>query len=156
MNSKTKIVVLRRRELLIGMIAVIAAIVLLIVLIAAFLGKEENPAESTVSKSAKSVSANVTASYTPGVYTASVTLNGNPVDIQVTVDKNNINSIEIVNMSDSVATMYPMLETSFQELSAAVIQNGSTKNITYASENKYTATMLLNAIQAALDKCTIQ
>lgn len=36
-------------------------------------------------------------------------LDGNPVDIKVTLDKNNINNIELVNLSDSVTTMYPML-----------------------------------------------
>lgn len=172
MNSKTKIVVLRRRELLIGAIAAAAIIVLLIVLIVSFMSKGNDSSGNSVTtpksgsyqsssvntggQSAKSVSANVSDTYTPGVYTASLTLNGNPVDIQVTVDKNHINNIEIVNMSDSVTTMYPMLETSFAELANAVMESGSTKNITYSAENKYTSTMLLNAIQAALDKCTIQ
>ena len=79
-------------------------------------------------------------------------LNGNPVDIQVTVDSDNINSIELVNMSESVQTMYPMLAPSFDEIKNAVIQRGTTADITYDSSNKYTASLLLGAIQNALDK----
>ena len=90
------------------------------------------------------------------VYRAGVSLNGNAVDIEVTVDKNRIQNIALVNLSEPVTTLYPSLESTFSELCASVIESGSTKNITYPAENKYTATMLLNAIQTALDKCTIQ
>ena len=90
------------------------------------------------------------------VFTAGVSLNGNAVDIEVTVDKNSIQNIALVNLSEPVTTLYPSLESTFSELCASVIESGSTKNITYPAENKYTATMLLNAIQTALDKCTIQ
>ena len=147
MNSKTKIIVLHRRELLIGAIAAVIAILLLIFMISSLAGGSKDAAASSVN-GAKSVSA--------GVYRAGVSLNGNAVDIEVTVDKNRIQNIALVNLSEPVTTLYPSLESTFSELCASVIESGSTKNITYPAENKYTATMLLNAIQTALDKCTIQ
>lgn len=155
MNSKTKIIVLHRRELLIGAIAAVIAIILLIFMIVSFAGGSEDVTTGSV-KGAKSVSAGVSACYTPGIYRASVSLDGNAVDIEVTVDKNSIKNIALVNLSEPVTTLYPSLESTFSELCASVIENGSAKNITYPAENKYTATMLLNAIQAALDKCTVQ
>ena len=90
--------------------------------------------------------------YSPGVYTSSILLNGTPIDIQVTVDSDNINNIEMVNLSESVQTMYPMLNSSFDEIKTDVINNGSTDNITYNASSKYTATMLLSAIDSALAK----
>ncbi len=147
MNSKTKIIVLHRRELLIGAIAAVIAILLLIFMISSLAAGSKDAAASSVN-GAKSVSA--------GVYRAGVSLNGNAVDIEVTVDKNRIQNIALVNLSEPVTTLYPSLESTFSELCASVIESGSTKNITYPAENKYTATMLLNAIQTALDKCTIQ
>ena len=153
MNSKTKIIVLHRRELLIGAIAAVIAILLLIFMISSLAGGSKDAAASSVN-GAKSVSAGVSACYTPGVYRAGVSLNGNAVDIEVTVDKNRIQNIALVNLSEPVTTLYPSLESTFSELCASVIESGSTKNITYPAENKYTATMLLNAIQTALDKCT--
>ena len=83
---------------------------------------------------------------------SSILLNGTPIDIQVTVDSDNINNIEMVNLSESVQTMYPMLNSSFDEIKTAVINNGSTDNITYNAGSKYTATMLLSAIDSALAK----
>jgi len=164
MNSKTKIIVIRMRWLLIGgitFLALLIGVVLFIIASANDSGSSSsknnrndskgnnNPAKTTASE-------NITHTYTPGVYSASITLNGNPVDIQVTVDKNNINSIDLIHVSDAVTTMYPLLQTNFDEISKSVIETGSTQNITYSSDNKYTATMLLNAIQSALDKCTVK
>lgn len=159
MSSNTKIVVIHMKELIIGAAIAVAVIILLIFTIVSLSGKSRSTGNTTGSKvsSAKTTSStNIKNTYTPGVYTTSITLNGNPVDIQVTVDKDNINSIEMVNVSEAITTMYPMLQNSFQELADSVIQNGSTQNITYNSDNKYTSTMLLNAIQTTLDKATIQ
>ena len=64
----------------------------------------------------------------------------------------NINNIELVNLSESVQTMYPMLTSSFGDIKKAVMESGSTANITYDSANKYTSSLLLGAIQSALDK----
>ena len=78
-------------------------------------------------------------------------LDGNPVDIQVTVDSSNINSIELVNLSESITTMYPKLTTSFDEVAAKVMEAGTT-NITYDSANRYTYSVFIEAISAALKK----
>lgn len=45
--------------------------------------------------------------------------------------------------------MYPMPVPSFDEIKNAVIQRGTTADITYNSSNKYTANLLLGAIQNA-------
>jgi uncharacterized protein with FMN-binding domain len=76
--------------------------------------------------------------------------------VQVTVDKNNINSIEMVNLSDSVTTMYPLIENVFNDIANEVIKNGTIQNISYKADNKYTSTMILKAIGEALDKCTVR
>ena len=89
--------------------------------------------------------------FCPGVYTASILLDGNPVDIQVTVDSSNINSIELVNLSESITTMYPKLATSFDEVASKVMEAGTT-NITYDSANRYTYSVFIEAISAALKK----
>ena len=214
MNQKTKILVIRKKEIIIGSIVAIAALIALIFFIITFFNKSEadnmqntpkqnstsqntnqgihnslsgssstslldatmsgqpesasdnssgqsatSANSSTNNQSANSTVTNsdsITYTYTPGVYTASMSLNGTPVDVQVTVDKHNINSIDLVQVSETVTTMYPMLTENFEQLSVAVMQSGSTKNIAYDAENKYTSTMLLNAIQAALDKCTVK
>ena len=155
--SQTKIVVIPFKKLLIG--AVIAAIIIAFIIFAVIrLGSNSSdnsrnttkPKSSTVNASASS---NIETpldnadapKFCPGVYTASILLDGNPVDIS------NINSIELVNLSESITTMYPKLTTSFDEVAAKVMEAGTT-NITYDSANRYTYSVFIEAISAALKK----
>ena len=137
------------------MVCVIAALIILAAIFI-FGGSSSDAAKSTgvnISTSTDTVKKNTSCpTYSPGVYTPSILLNGTPIDIQVTVDSDNINNIEMINLSESVQTMYPMLNSSFDEIKTAVINNGSTDNITYNAGSKYTATMLLSAIDSALAK----
>lgn len=154
MSGSTRIVVIPLKNLII-MVCVIAALIILAAIFI-FGGSSSDAAKSTgvnISTSTDTVKKNTSCpTYSPGVYTSSILLNGTPIDIQVTVDSDNINNIEMVNLSESVQTMYPMLNSSFDEIKTAVINNGSTDNITYNAGSKYTATMLLSAIDSALAK----
>jgi uncharacterized protein with FMN-binding domain len=93
-----------------------------------------------------------TALYTPGVYTSSIWLDNSPVSVKVTVDENNINGIDLSYTDEAITTMYPMLGSCFNELAAEVCSKNSTKNITYSTENRYTAAVILKGIEASLDK----
>ena len=146
MSGPTKILVIPLKKLIITICAIAAFIIIAVIYILSCKEPKDNSANSVKNK--------ITATYSPGVYTSSLMLNGTPVDIQVTVDSDNINNIELINLSDSVQTMYPMLTSSFNELKNAVIENGTTTNVTYDYTNKYTANMLLSAIQCALDKAS--
>lgn len=154
MSGSTRIVVIPLKKLII-MVCVIATLIILAAIFI-FGGSSSDAAKSTgvnISTSTDTVKKNTSCpTYSPGVYTSSILLNGTPIDIQVTVDSDNINNIEMVNLSESVQTMYPMLNSSFDEIKTAVINNGSTDNITYNAGSKYTATMLLSAIDSALAK----
>ena len=154
MSGSTRIVVIPLKKLIV-MVCVIAALIILAAIFI-FGGSSSDAAKSTgvnISTSTETVKKNTSCpTYSPGVYTSSILLNGTPIDIQVTVDSDNINNIEMVNLSESVQTMYPMLNSSFDEIKTAVINNGSTDNITYNAGSKYTATMLLSAIDSALAK----
>lgn len=154
MSGSTRIVVIPLKKLIV-MVCVIAALIILAAIFI-FGGSSSDAAKNTgvnISTSTDTVKKNTSCpTYSPGVYTSSILLNGTPIDIQVTVDSDNINNIEMVNLSKSVQTMYPMLNSSFDEIKTAVINNGSTDNITYNAGSKYTATMLLSAIDSALAK----
>lgn len=154
MSGSTRIVVIPLKKLIV-MVCVIAALIILAAIFI-FGGSSSDAAKSTgvnISTSTDTVKKNTSCpTYSPGVYTSSILLNGTPINIQVTVDSDNINNIEMVNLSESVQTMYPMLNSSFDEIKTAVINNGSTDNITYNAGSKYTATMLLSAIDSALAK----
>ena len=111
-----------------------------------FLPKEEKKETmSTITQTTEN-------SYVPGVYTTSLILNDNVVEIEVTVDEKNINSIRLVNLDEAVATMYPLIQPSFEDLADQIIKNQSLEGITYADDSKYTSMILLDAITSSLNK----
>ena len=143
MSSKTKIVVLHLKELIYTGIFVVLGILFLILMIVMFLPKT----------AAKETSASANTAV-PGVYTTSLIINDNVVDVEVTVDENNINDIQIVNLDEAVTTMFPLIEPVFDDLAEKILKTQSLENITYADDNKYTSTVLLNAIKASLQKAS--
>lgn len=145
MSSKTKIVVLHLKEVIYTGIFALLGILFIILLIIMFLPGKES----------KTSVPNTTSSYIPGVYTTSLVLNDNTIDIEVVVDESNINSIRIVNLSESIATMYPLIEPSLDDLVQQIYEKQSLEGITYAEENKYTSLVLLDAIRTSLEKAVI-
>ncbi len=88
MNSQTRIIVIRLKETIITAVIVLAIIILLLMLILSFTngGKDSAVAANT---------SNTSSSYIPGVYTSSITLGGNPIEVQVSLDENHINDIQL-------------------------------------------------------------
>jgi uncharacterized protein with FMN-binding domain len=144
LSSKTKIVVLRMKELIYTGIFVALGILLILLLVFMF-----------APKGAKTDTTDTSDQYIPGVYTSSIMLNGNAVDIAVTVDKNSISSIQMVNVNEMVATMYPLMEPAVENLAEQIISSQSLENITYPDENQYTSIIILDAVSRALDKAAI-
>ncbi len=141
MSSSTKIVVLKLKELVIAcVLAVLAVILLVLFIIHITSGTRKMPDEATLG------------TFTPGVYTTSVILSGNTMELAVTVDSDTVKSIRLVNTSETVETMYPLISSSLEALEKQVREKGSTDGITYSADAKYTSIVLINAIDTALDK----
>lgn len=140
MQSDTRIFVFRLRQLLTAL--AVAVILILTAILAVF----------QFIPSKKDVQTSPASAYTAGVYTSSITLNNQSVDIQVVVDKDHIKSASIVNLDESVAAMYPLLTTSMDAISAQLSAGVSIDDIRYESSSRYTSQVLLSAIAQAIDK----
>ena len=149
MSSKTKIVVLHMKEVIYTAIFLLLALVTMILLFVMFGSKDS---KETSAASPASVTETL---YTPGVYTASIELNGNSFDVQVTVDKDHINSIELINLSEVTTAMYPLMDPTLEDIASQIYTKQSTENITYSDDNKYTSMLLLEAVKTALDKAKV-
>ena len=141
MSSKTKIVVIRLKELIYTAIFVGLGILLLLLLIFMFLPRNKDNIDTTP-----------TMKYVAGVYSSSIVLNNNAIDVEVVVDEDHINSIRFVNLDETITTMYPLMQPALDQLSAQIYNNQSLEGITYSEDNKYTSMVILEAIQSSLDK----
>lgn len=102
------------------------------------------------------VSDEVTTGYVPGTYDSSITLGESTISVMVTVDSESITDVSFKQLDESVMAMYPLLESSMEDINTQLQYVSSIDNLTYSSDNKYTATLIINAIRDALSKAVIQ
>lgn len=148
MSAKTKIVVLRMRELLYTGIFVILGILLLLTILFFAFSEDEAPSPTALETTTSD-------KYIPGIYHTELTLNGMQADIEIALDANHINAISLINLDESVETMYPLLTPTFQEIQKQICEKQSLDNITYQTDSKYTSLMILNAIDQTLQKASL-
>lgn len=88
--------------------------------------------------------------YAPGIYTSSITLGASTVDVEVSVDSDQIRAIRLVNLSEAAAASFPLVSPSLQNIADQILASQSLEGITCPQENKYTSQVLLSAIADAL------
>ena len=125
MSSKTKIIVLRMKEIIYTAIFVGLGILLILLLLVMF---------------------------RPGIYTSSITLGTQEINVEVSVDADRITSITMTPLSDAVETMYPLMQPSLSNLTDQILTAQSLEHLTYPEETRYTCQVLLTAVKKALKK----
>lgn len=141
MSSKTKIIVLHMKEVVYTAVFLVLAILLGVILFFMF-----GPGKSM------KTSADGTSAYVPGIYRSTIRLNDNTFDVEVTVDPDRITSIQLVNLSESTAAMFPLMEPALESLASQIYTTQSLEDLQYQSDQKYTSLVLLSAIEEAVKK----
>lgn len=143
--SKTRIVIIQLKEIIYTAIFVGLGILLILLLVFMFAPDKDDSASLDADKR-----------YTAGVYTSMVTLNDTSLNVEVVVDESNINSLRIVNIDESIATMYPLLEPSLEKIAKQLYSGVDINDIELSEDSKYTQTLLLDAIKATIDKAVVE
>ncbi len=139
MSSKTKIVVLHMKEIIYTIIFILLGILLVFLLFFMFGSDEPSTAES----------ANL---YQPGVYTSSLTLSNATLEVEVTVDHDTITAIRFSNLDETIATAYPLVQPTMEDIAEQIYETQSLENISYSEDNIYTSQVIVDTISLALDK----
>ena len=139
MSSKTKIVVLKARELIYTGIFILLGILLILLLIFMFV------------PSHKSKKTKETSGYTQGVYSSPLKLGENELELSVTVKDGKARSISLKHLNKSIKTMYPLIEPSLNGVLLRQIIN-EIDDIKFDGQSQYTYTLLKQAIKNALKK----
>ena len=144
MSTRTRIWVFHMKELIYTAVFIVLGVLFLLLFIFMFMPSGETPLAEADSHQ-----------YTAGIYTASMTLEGNPVEIAVTVDEDYISSIRFRQLDEAVSAMYPLMEPALENIAAQVVEKQTTEGITYSADYQYTSVVLLNAIENALAKAEL-
>jgi uncharacterized protein with FMN-binding domain len=165
MSSKTKIVVLKAKELIYTGIFIVLGILLICLLIYMFSDQNKDKTAAALSDSAVAKDAtpetdveteavaDVSDSpvYTPGVYTTVMALGGYELSVSVTVDADRITHVDITNLDDTVTAMYPLLPTALDSVNSQLSGVQSIDEITYSEDQAYTTILICDAIKRALE-----
>ena len=141
MSSKTKIVVLRMKEIIYTAIFIGLGILLISLFLIMFRSKKDAAPTSAEA-----------AAYIPGVYTSSLRLGHQQVNVEVTVDKDHINSVCLVPLNEAVTTMYPLMQPAMNDLAVQIVDSQSLDSLSYPSETRYTSEALIQSVDKALQK----
>ena len=179
MSSNTKIVVLRSKELVYALVLLVVSVLIIMVAVSLFIPSKDSTDEKSAqpspevssevsSEASQGVSSETpvdvnagagaiytTDTYVPGIYSSTLQLGSSTVELQITVDKNHINSINMTNIDESITTLYPLMRPTLSELSAVILAEQSIDNISYNDENRYTSMLLMQAITQTLDKAAV-
>lgn len=143
MSSKTKIVVLHMKDIIYTVLFLAFLTILGILLFIMFRKSPDTAANADSPR------------YKPGVYASTITLNDSSIDVAVTVDSDRIKDISLVNLSESISAMYPLMEPALEDIAYQIYEYQSTDAITFDDDSLYTSAMLLKAIDRALEKATL-
>lgn len=143
--SKTKIVVLQLKEIVYTAIFVALGILLILLLVFMFVDKDDDSVASNTRQEESVL-------YTAGVYNTAIQLGDNVLNLEVVIDENHINSVRLLNIDESITTMYPLIEPSLSKIEEQLVNGVSFDELQYAEDSKYTQMLLADAIEATLTK----
>ena len=193
MSANTKIVVLRRKELLYtGIFAALGVLFVILLLMLLLPGKDADTSSGTPDSpdgtaetampdnvadlgrssqfsDAEDVSTGAVAdaepvldsasgpagtdnTYIPGIYTTELILGSETVNVEVIVNDHAITSASLADPSETLTTMYPLLEPAMESLNDQLCEMQDPSQVTYSAETRYTSLVLLEAVKASLEK----
>jgi hypothetical protein len=141
--SKTKILVIHLKEIIYTALFAGLGILLIILLVIMFLNKKGD--------STGTMNTNL---YTPGKWTSTIVLNDTSLNLEIVLDADHINSVRIVNIDDTITTMFPLVEPSLESLATQLYNDVPIDEVVISDDSKYTQQLLLDAIKVTLDKAT--
>ena len=155
MSGKTKIFVLHMKEVIYTGIFIFLGLIFLVLLAIMFLPKKTAVDSSAMTtEESMETSAGLTSStseYTPGIYAATLEVSGSTLEMQLIIEETGITDVKFTQLDETIETMYPLF-TPVLESIAEQLRNGiALQDVTYEDTQKYTAGILLDAIEQVLE-----
>lgn len=142
--AKTKIVVIQTKELIYT--CIFAGLGILLILLLVFMFLPSRSGDATDEQQAQNQI------YTPGIYTSQIKLGDSTLNLELVVDTDQIKSVSLIQLDESVTTMYPLVKPALSSIEEELIAGTALEDIPLSEKSKYTETLLIEGIRSALDK----
>jgi uncharacterized protein with FMN-binding domain len=93
--------------------------------------------------------------YKAGVWTSSTSISDTVINLEVVLDENHINSVRIINIDETITTMFPLVAPALDEISEQLSNDVPIEQLELTDDSRYTKTLLIEAIKVALDKAKV-
>ena len=140
----TKIIVLQLKQIIKSGLFTLLSLILLGILIFLFLPKNSNKKDIE----------NESSIYVPGDYCSQIILHNKPVNIKVSVNKNQIVSIDMNDISETQEVFYPLFKPTMRTIAREIIRYQKV-DIPTVDDYAVTGKILISAVDNALQKARI-
>lgn len=138
--SGTRIVVLQSRKIIYSLIFLGVAILALVLILMLFVPKEGSSGDTA------SLANAVEQKYEAGVYTKEIRVGDATVNLQLSLDEDNVKSLELVNLDESVETMYPLMQPTVEKIAEQLVAGRSMDEIVISEESQYTEKIIVESV----------
>lgn len=157
--SRTRIVIFQMKEIIYTAVFVGLGILLLVLLFFMFWpGKEKgnNCTSSSAISSLKKSASTDSDKYIAGVYNSELTLGESKINLRVSLDKDRVKSVEIVNLKESVETMYPLIKPAVKEISDQLAQDIAPDQVVLSDDSPYTSQLILDTVCQVMNEASVK
>ncbi len=155
MSGKTKILVLHMKEVIYTGIFIFLGLIFLVLLAIMFLPKrtQVNSSSQTYEETTSTATSQEqsTSEYTPGIYTATLEVSGNSLEMQVIIEQNGITDVSFTHLDEAVETMFPLFTPVLESIAEQLKSGVALEDIAYEDSQKYTAGVLLDTLEKVLE-----
>ncbi len=142
--ARTRIVILQLRELIYTAIFAGLGIVLLVILAIMFWpGKDGNKNQVSLNRQPEEI-------YEAGIYTKEVNIGDAAMDLQLSLDENCVKSVELINLDESIETMYPLMAPTVEKISQQLAAGKTIDEIVLSEESQYTEQVIVDTVNELL------
>ncbi len=146
--SKTRIVVLQVKKLVIGAVLSVLGILILAFLFVLFFPKQDSGSTGA----ALDTESKKESIYQAGIYTKEIEVGDTTVNLELALDETQVKSLELVNLEESVETMYPLMKPTVEKLSEELSAGKDIHKIELSEDAKYTEKMLVESVATMLEE----
>lgn len=158
--SHTRIVIFQLKEIIYTAIFVGLGILLLILLFFMFWPGKEKETANTASPSSISSSRKSTGSssgkYVAGVYSSELTLGESKISLRISMDPDRVKSVEVVNLQESVETMYPLIKPAVKEISDQLAKDIAPDQVVLSDDSPYTSQLILDTVCQVMNEASAE
>ena len=89
------------------------------------------------------------------MYNSELSLGDTSINIQVSLDSDHVKSVELVNLKESVETMYPLIKPAVKEISDQLAQNISPEEVVLSEDSPYTSQLILDKVTEIMKDASV-